>query len=159
MRGDVQVFPETDDPQRFADLQQVYLGPNPEQTIRHDIEAVRFQPNKRGTLVLLKLKTIADRTQADALHRLLVFARQADLPPLEPGELFLHDLIGMAVQTEAGAVIGTLKDIQRVAAYNLFVVERTDQPDALIPDVPEFVQTIDADQRVIIIRPIEGLLD
>ena len=159
VRGEIKVIPETDDPERLADLAQVFVGPSPERTRAYAVEAVRLHPTKRGVVALVCFERIADRDAADALRGLGVYAAESDLPALDEGEVFLHDLIGLDVVTEDGEPVGTVKDVLTGIAQDLFVVQRDGQPDALVPDVDAIVTEIDLDAERITIRPPEGLLD
>ena len=157
--GEVKVFPETDDPQRFLALERVFVGPSADQARSYAVESVRFQMLKGRTIVLLKLAGILSREDAETLSRIGVYASRAHLPPLEDGELFVHDLIGMEVVEEGGGeVIGAVRDVLE-GAQRLLVVARAGRPDALIPDVPEIVVDIDVDQRRITVDPPDGLID
>ncbi len=95
VRGEVKVWPETDDPGRFRELSTVFLGADPEHARPQAVESVRFQQTRRGTMVVLKLKGIETREAAEALRKTDVFALREDLPPLAEGEFFFDDLIGL----------------------------------------------------------------
>src|SRR5690606_16747242 len=110
IRGEVKVVLETDDPNRFADLTTVFTGTNADAAERSSVESFRFQPTKSGTLVLFRLGFISTREEADAQRKQLVFARLDDLPPLVDGEYFLHDLVGLTVDTEYGQTVGIVDD-------------------------------------------------
>ncbi len=159
IRGEVKVVPETDDPNRFADLTTVFTGTNADAAERSSVESVRFQPTKKGTLVLLKLGSISTREEAEALRKQLVFARVDDLPPLEDDEYFLHDLVGLTVETEDGQTVGIVDDVLDLPAQEMLVIGREDGSTTLVPAIPEFVVDIDFDSDRIVIRPIEGLLE
>ena len=159
VQGELKVAPETDDPQRFEALERVYVGGRPEGAREHAVEAVRYQPTKRGLVVLLRLADVASPEAVEALRGLWVYAREADLPPLEADEVFLHDLVGLDVVTEAGERVGTVRDVLEGSAHPLYLVARDGRPDVMIPAVPEFVADVDPDAGRLTIRPIEGLLD
>lgn len=159
VRGEIKVIPETDDPERLAELEQVFLGPSPERTRARAVEAVRFQTTKRGVAALVTFHGVSDREEADALRGLGVYAAASDLPALAEGEVFIHDLIGLAVVTEDGEAVGTVQDVLTGGAQNLLLVQRPGQPDALVPDVDEIVTAINLDAGQITIAPPEGLLD
>lgn len=159
VRGEMKVVPETDDPERFSDLETVFLGTRPETATPHAVESARFQTTKHGLNVVLKLVDIDTRDDADALRKVGVYARADDLPPLEEGELFVHDLIGLRVVTEDGTDVGVVRDVLDAPAQLVYVVERPDEPDAMIPDVPEFVVDLDIEAQRIVVRPIEGMLE
>lgn len=160
VRGEVKVVPETDDPARLLELERVWVGASPEAAVEHAIEAARLQPTKRGPVAVLKLEGVADRDTAGALGRLSVYAAEEDLPPVEGDEIFLHDLVGLAVVDEdSGEAIGVVRDVIEGVAQNLLVVRRDGQPDALVPDVAEIVTSLDLEAGRLTVRPPEGLLD
>lgn len=157
--GEVKVVPETDDPERLRALERVFVGDAPERAEGRVVEGLRFQPTKRGLTVLVRFAGITGRDAADLLRGLHVYAVETDLPPLEEGEVFLHDLIGLAVVTDEGEAVGTVTDVLSGGAQPLLVVKRDGRPDALVPDVDEIVTDVDLDAERITIRPPEGLLD
>lgn len=157
VRGEIKVFPETDDPQRLADLSRVFVGQDLASAREVQVERVRLQPVKGRVLVLLKMEHVDDREAADELRNYSVYAEEADLPPLKEGEVYLHDMVGMeVVESETSTLVGTVKELLQ-GAQNLLVVQRGGQPDALIPDVPEIVLEVDVDAGRIIVNPPEGL--
>lgn len=160
VRGELKVIPETDEPQRFEAFAHVYLGRAPEQAARHAVESVRHQTTKRGPLVLLKLAGVDERFDAEALRRQQVYASEGDLPPLEDDEAFIHDLVGLAVVSEAGEALGTVEDVVQAPAHDVFVVAREGPREpAMIPAVEEFVREVDLEGGRLVVRPIEGLLE
>jgi 16S rRNA processing protein RimM len=159
VRGEVKVMPETDDPTRFTDLRIVYVGSSPVSARVLRVESVRLQATKRGTIIIMKLKGIDSREQVDTLRRANVFARETDLPALADDEFFIHDLIGLHVVTDKGEPVGTVEEVMTVPAQEILVVSRQGKEAVLIPAVGEFVVEMDLDERRIVVRPIEGLLD
>ncbi len=158
LRGEVKVAPETDEPQRFADLATVFVGASVQQARPCAVESVRFQQGRRGVTVVLKLEGIETPEEAATLRQRLVFAHEADLPPLDDDEFFLHDLVGASVVTEGGEPVGTVTDVLELPAQRVYVVERPGRPPALIPDVPAFLADLNVAERRLVVRPIEGLL-
>jgi 16S rRNA processing protein RimM len=159
VKGEVKVVPETDDPARFANLDTVFVGEEAETAVPAQVESVRFQEGQHGTTPLVKLESISSREEAEEKRGLLVFARQEDLPPLEPGEFFLHSLQGMNVEGEDGERIGAVRDVIELPGHPILVIGRSGAPDAMIPAVPEFVVDVDLDAGRIVVRIIEGLLE
>ncbi|NNE70975.1 MAG: 16S rRNA processing protein RimM, partial [Rhodothermales bacterium] len=100
VKGTVKMRPETDDPARLDGIAQLYLGDSEDRLTARSIEGVGFQPFKSGIAVLLDLEGVADREAAEALSGHTVWASEADLPPLAEGEVFLSDLVGLAVMAE-----------------------------------------------------------
>lgn len=159
VRGEVKVLPETDDPDRLMELDAVYIGKEPEQTARYEVTGARAQPTKRGLLIVLQMAGVESREGAEALRGLPVFAREEDLPPLGEDEFFLHDLVGLHVETDAGEPVGTVRDVLEMPAHPVCVVAREGKADALIPAVPEFIAEVDLEAERLVIRPLEGLLE
>ncbi|MFB6247116.1 MAG: ribosome maturation factor RimM [Salinibacter sp.] len=157
--GELKVNPEhTDDPARFEELDTVYLGRSPHAVTRHAIASVRYQETKRGTTVILGLADVASRSDAEAVMKQKVFADEADLE-LADDELFIHDLVGLTVVTEAGEALGTVANYMEMPAQDVFVVHQPEAGEAMIPAVEDFIVDIDLDEGRLVVRLIEGLLD
>lgn len=126
------------------------------------IEGARFQyPKGGGLVVLLKLEGVDDRDEAKTLSGLKLFASEDDLPPLEEGEIYLHDLIGFEVferEDSSGDLLyrGLVSDVLE-GGQRLLVVEREGEPDVLVPDVEPIVEEVDIADRRVIVNPPEGL--
>ena len=159
VRGEVKVWPETDDPERFRALATLYLGTEPALARPIAVESVRFQQTRRGTVVVLKLEGVETREAADALKSSSVFAGSEDLPSLAEGEFFFDDLIGLTVKDEAGAVLGRVKDVLDMPAHEVLLVAREGGAEAMVPAVAPFLVDVDVKAGHVVIRPIEGLLD
>lgn len=159
VRGEIKIIPDTDDPERFEDLTVIYAGSTATTAVPHDVDSVRFQPTKRGVIIIAKLRGVDSREAAESMRKASVFAREEDLPPLEEGEFFLHDLIGLLVTTHDDDAVGRVDDVIEGPAQSILVVAREGRGSVMIPAVDEFIEEIDLDERRIMIRPIEGLLD
>lgn len=159
LNGECKVIPESDDPDRLRNLKKVWLGKTPETAQSYNVEKARLQTSKRGTLILMQFAGIHTINDAEDLGKLTVYARTEDLPSLQPGEFFLHDIIGFTVLTEEGETVGTLKDVWDAQSYCLYVVERPAEKDVIIPAVSAFITSTDLIQKCIVIRTLEGLLD
>lgn len=163
IRGDLKVVPETDDPNRFASLQRVFLGASPETAVERAVGTVRFQYPKGRTVVLLSLGGVETPEAAGSLRGLNVYAHEDDLPALADGEAFLHNLAGLAVwrlddEGEPVESLGVVRDLYD-GAQLLFAVAREGRPDVLLPDVEEFVVAVDLPGRRLLVRPPDGLFD
>jgi len=159
MQGELKVNPEhTDDPALFEELSTVYLGRSPHAVTRHEVASVRYQQTKRGTTVILGLADVESRSDAEAVTKLKVFADEEDLD-LAEDEIFIHDLVGLAVVTEEGERLGTVANYMEMPAQDVFLVHRPDGEEAMIPAVEDFIVDIDLDGGRVVVRPIEGLLD
>ncbi|HNI59390.1 MAG TPA: ribosome maturation factor RimM [Pseudomonadota bacterium] len=108
---------------------------------------------------VVSVSGIADRTAAEALTRQKLLMERADLPELEPGEFYLADLPGCEVLTTDGERVGVVQEVMTVGAQPQLVIARPPRESALIPAIPEFLASFDADRRQVVISPPAGLLD
>ena len=159
VRGDVRVFPVTDDPARFEAVEHLYVGPSASEARPYRVDDVRYQFPKGQVVVLVALEGIDGRDEAEALTNLNVYADAGELPALAEDEIYVHDLVGLAVEDEAGASIGRVRDILEGAGQDLLVVARAGRPDVLVPDVPDIVLSVDVAAGRMVVRPPEGLFE
>jgi 16S rRNA processing protein RimM len=159
VRGELKVEPETDDPTLFERLDTVYVGSFPDRTVPHAIESARYQESKRGLTIILKLEDVDGRDAAELLKKKFTFVPEDELPELEEGEFFIHDLIGLNVVAEDGSAIGTVANVMQMPAHDVYVVRRDGKPEAMIPAVEDFIIEIDLDGGRVVVRPIDGLLE
>ena len=160
-RGEVKVRPETDDPDRYVDLERVWVGATPEAARELRLDGVRFQYPKGRTVVLLGFEGVDTQEAVEELRGANVYALQDELPALADGEVYVHDLIGLAVieVDEGGAEVGEIGTVRDVfeGAQLLYQIRRADGSDVLLPDVDAFVLGIDLDAGRMLVRPPEGI--
>lgn len=154
VRGEVKVYPTTDDAGRFKTLKHVLLDTGKEQ-LNLEIENVKFFKN----MVILKFKgydTINDIEKYKGKD-LLVTRDQA--VKLGPDENFIVDLIGLKVVTDAGEAFGTLTDVIKTGANDVYEVKTADGKEVLLPAIRECVQNVDLEAGVVTVHIMDGLLD
>ena len=149
LRGEVKIYSYSD-PYRFEELERIYVENEPKK-----IEKVRCQ----GNVVIVKLSGINDRNMAEAIKGKNVYIDESELPELPEDTYYIRDLIGMNVETQEGKHIGILKDVIQNTAQDLYEIETEDKRQILIPGVGEFVVKIDMEERNIVVKVIEGLLE
>jgi len=159
VRGELKIAPDMEDPTRFEALDVVYVGPHEGRVTPHRITSVRYQETKRGVTVILQLDGVADRDDAEGVAKQHLYAAEDALPPLDEDELFVHDLIGLEVVTDAGDPVGTVANVLALPAHDVYVVHEPGQPERMIPAVDDFIIDLDLDAGRLVVRPIEGLLD
>ncbi len=150
IKGEVRVFPYTDEMTRFSDMEELLL-----KGVKTRIEEVRYQKN----MVILKLKGIDDRNAAEALRDIELMLDEDDLWEMPEDTYLIKDLIGMEAADEQGRVIGTLTDVTSGAAQDLYTISMPDGRSFLLPAVKEFVLKVDKDSKRMTVRLIEGLTD
>lgn len=82
--------------------------------------------------VALQLAGVADREGAEALRGANVYAADADLPELEEGSFYYHDLRGLTLLDAAGTVLGEVSDVMDAGPQDLLVVQHGSK-EALLP--------------------------
>lgn len=154
LRGQMKVTSLTDIPDRFAHLEEVYLG---SEYKSYTIKEVR--PYK-GKMVLLKVAGIANATAAEALRNQDVFIPAEQLAQLPPDFYYQHDILGLSVEKVIGGqVVGTIVDIMPTGGNDVYVIKASDGKQYLIPAVKSIIKQVDLIRRVMYIEPIGGMLD
>ena len=118
VRGEVKVFPTTDDVNRFKKLKQVILDTGKE-TMPLEIQSVKFFKQ----FVILKFKGIDNINDIEKYKRCSLYVTREHAVPLEEDEYFIADMIGMEVCTEDGNIFGTLKDVIETGANDVYVIK------------------------------------
>ena len=154
IHGEIVVHPLTDDPGRFKVgatvlLEATGVVASPRRILGSRRHQERF---------LLLLEGVPDRTAAERLRGGRLCVREADLPALPPGQVWLHDLPGMIAQTEEGEVLGTVHQVLDTGGERRILVVHGPRGEVLVPFIEQFVLGIDRDARRITIRLLEGLL-
>lgn len=153
IRGEVKVFPTTDDPQRYHDLKKVLLDTGRE-FITLEIASVRFHKN----LVIVKFKGIDNINDIEKYKGKDLYVLREDAVPLEEGEYYIADIIGASVVTEDGKSFGTLKDVLETGANLVYVVEHQGK-EVLLPVIPDCVKEVNVEEQRITVEILKGLLE
>jgi len=155
LRGELRMRVLSDNPERLAELDAVYLGESPNDTTpeRRALHGLRF--NKE--YALLRLEGCRSRNDAETLRDAKVMISMDQAAPLDDGEYYLFQLLGMKVLTEDFEV-GTVKDVLQTGANDVYIVESDAYGEVLIPAHAETIVSIDFDAGVIRMVLPEGLL-
>ncbi|MCD8010909.1 MAG: ribosome maturation factor RimM [Lachnospiraceae bacterium] len=153
VRGEIKVFPTTDDPKRFRRLKQVILRTS-KQEMTLEIESVRFSKQ----MVLLKFKGIDNINDIERYKGSGLFVPREQAVPLKKDEYFIADLIGITVFTEDGAELGRLSEVLQTGANDVYVVQ-TGERELLLPAIADCVQSVDVEAGRMVVHLMEGLLD
>ncbi|GHA03020.1 ribosome maturation factor RimM [Streptomyces echinoruber] len=110
--------------------------------------------------LLLRFEGVEDRNAAEALRNTLLIAEvDPDELPEGEDEYYDHQLIDLDVVTEDGAEVGRVTEVVHLPSQDLFVVERPDGGEVMIPFVREIVTEIDLAEQKAVIDPPPGLID
>jgi len=153
IRGEVKVFPTTDDPKRFEALKSVFLDTGKE-LITLEIEGIKYFKQQ----VILKFKGIDNINDVEKYRgKDLLIPRELAVP-LEEDEYFIYDLIDSEVFTDVGVKLGTLVEIMTTGANDVYVVETAEGKEILLPYIKECVLDIDEEKKIIKVHIMDGLL-
>lgn len=154
VRGEVKVFPTTDDPARFKDLEEVTLDTGKEPLVLK-IQGVKFYKQ----MVILKFKGYDHIDDIEQYRGKDLWIRRDQAVALEEGEYFIADLIGLAVKTDEGQPLGQLKDVLKTGANDVYVVEADSGKEILVPVIPDCILKVDLDNGEVTVHLLDGLLD
>ena len=153
VRGEVKVFPTTDDPELFLDLKKVLLDTGRE-TLPLEIQSVKFFKQ----FVILKFKGIDNINDIERYKRCPLLVTREDAVELEEDEFFIADMIGMKVVTEDGEEFGTLKDVMETGANDVYIIDSDEHGEVLIPAIRECILDVDVEEQKMTIHLMDGLV-
>ncbi|MFD4034030.1 ribosome maturation factor RimM [Streptomyces sp. NPDC058637] len=155
IKGEVTVEVRTDEPELRLGPGAV-LATEPAQTGPLTIEAGRVHSGR----LLLRFAGVRDRTAAEALRNTLLIADvDPEELPEDPEEFYDHQLMDLDVVLADGTEIGRITEITHLPSQDLFIVERPDGSEVMIPFVEEIVSEIDLEEQRAVITPPPGLID
>ncbi|MDI9548979.1 MAG: ribosome maturation factor RimM [Chloroflexota bacterium] len=156
LRGEVRVELHTDFPERFAPGNVVLMGDD-----LTEVLIVASRPHKNEMLV--RFEGATDRTAADGLRGQWLFIEEQDAAELEEGVYWIHDIIGMDVQTDDGRRLGRVSDVLFTGANDVYLVKPAESinrgQDILLPAIPDVIQTVDVPARLITVKLMPGMIE
>ena len=130
VRGEVKVYPTTDEPERFLELEYVLLDTGKELR-RLDIKNVRFFKN----LVILKFDGIDNINDIEKYKGRDLWIPREEAQELDEDEYYIADLLGMKVLLEDGSEFGTLKNVMETGANDVYIVDYVEHGEVLLPAI------------------------
>ncbi|MBD5466478.1 MAG: ribosome maturation factor RimM [Lachnospiraceae bacterium] len=153
IKGEVKVFPTTDDVKRFKKGISLILETGKEQ-LDLEVEGVKFFKQ----FVILKFKGIDDINQIEKYKRKELFVTREHAVKLKKDEYFIADLIGLSVTDEEGHTIGVLGDVMETGANDVYVVKMADEKEVLIPAIKQCILEVNVEEGFVKVHMMEGLL-
>ncbi len=138
-------------PERLPLHRVVYLGP---QAQPYPVESVRLHQGA----ALIKLAGCDTRNAAETLRGLLVQIPLEDAIPLEEGEYYYFQVVGVEVFTDEGELLGQVVEVMETGANDVYVVQGK-RGEVLIPAVEDVVRELDLTARRMVIALLPGLLE
>ena len=154
IRGEIKVWPTTDDLYRFDELSEIILVKGSSEK-RIGISSVKHFKN----IVILGLSGIDTVESAEALRGADLYVDREHAAPLSEGEYYIGDIIGMEVQDEEAHHLGTISDVIDTAANDVYVVKLAGRRDLLIPAIKQCIVNVDVENNLMTVRLLDGLMD
>ena len=153
LRGEVKVFPTTDDKKRFSLLKEVLIkGQSGMRPLK--VERVRYFKE----MVILKFEGLDSIESVQGLVKSELYVDRKDGVPLEEDEYYIADLIGMEVVSEDGEVYGTVTDVMQTGANDVYCVQSKKYGEILIPAIKQCIIKVDLQGGTILVDLLPGLL-
>ncbi len=154
VRGEMKVFPTTDDTRRFKKCREVYVE-DKTGLVMYEVESARVSPDK----VLLKLKGIDTPEEAVKLRQRGIFVDREHAVKLSKDEYFIADLIGLEVINEDGDRIGVIEEVLPTGANDVYQIAMDDGRELLLPAIKDCILEVNVEQGFMRVHVLDGLLD
>ena len=153
LRGEVKVFPTTDDAERFLDIEYVLLDTGKELR-RLNIQNVKFFKN----LAILKFEGIDNINDIEMYKGRELWIPREEAQELGEDEYYVADLIGMEVLLENGEKFGVLRDVMETGANDVYIVDSVEHGEVLLPAIKECILDVDLEKNTMTVHLMKGLL-
>lgn len=157
IRGELRMRILTDHPERLLnELDEVYLGNSPKnkEAKLYTLKSARFHKD----YLLITLEEVKSRNDAELLRGQKVMIDLDRAIPLEDGEYYLYQLIGITVQTVDGLELGEIKEVIETGANDVYIVKGREFGELLLPAHSETIVNINFDEKRITMQLPDGLL-
>lgn len=154
IRGEVKVYPTTDDLNRFKKLKEAYILFKNEY-INVNIMSVKFNKN----MVIVKFKDIDNINDVEKYKGSELYVDRQHAVKLSKDEYFIADIIDSKVVSDDDLVHGILTDVLKTGANDVYEVTLDDGRQILIPAIKECIKNIDVDNMIITVHIMDGILD
>lgn len=152
-KGDLRLRLHTDHPETLLEADRVFVGRDQIEPV--GVEKIRLHKD----IYLMKLMGIDTIDDAEGLRGFPVMLPRHELVPLEEGEFFLHDLVGLNVLDRKGADVGRTVSIMETGGTPVLVVDSRDHGEVLIPFSGQSVDRVDLENGLLYLKDLSGLLE
>ena len=153
VRGEVKVFPTTDDPRRYKKLKKVYLDTGRE-FLPLEIQGVKFFKQ----FVIVKFKGIDNINDIEMYRGKSLLVDRENAVPLKEDEYFIADMVGIEVFTEDGEKFGVLKEVMETGANDVYIIDSMKHGEVLVPAIKQCILDVNIEERRMEIHLMDGLI-
>ena len=154
LKGEVKVFPTTDDKERFLDLEEVLLDTGDE-LLELKVEYCKFFKK----FVFVKFEGLDDINEVQKYKRCPLLVTRDNAVELEEDEYFVADLLGLTIVDDSGVTIGKLENVIETGANDVYEVLTEDGGRILLPAIKECILDVDMEEGIILVHLMKGLAD
>lgn len=156
IKGEVRVISRTDFvEERYKKGSKLYIFM---ENAQEPIEVIVANHRQHKNFDLLTFEGYQNVNDVEKFKGSLIKIDETQLTELDEGEYYFHEIIGCTVKTDDGEEIGKITEILTPGANDVWVVKGKNGKEILIPYIDEVILTIDVDEKIITIHPMEGLL-
>ncbi len=152
VQGEIVTSVLTDFPELLQPGSVVYVGSE-----HNPLEIHTFRWHQQDALI--SFREFLNRDAAGTLRNQMLFVLAEDCPELPEGEYYFHQVVGMDVVTEEGEHLGIVSEIHETGANDVYIVQRQQKKDLLLPATEEVILKIDMEARKMTVRLLPGLID
>lgn len=152
LRGEVKVYPTTDDNMRFKQLKTVLVDTGKKQ-MELTVSSVKFFKN----IVILKFKEFDNINDVEFLRQAKLLVTRENAVELKENEYFIADLIDMQAVSDEGEELGVIADVLKTGANDVYVIKKENTKDLLVPAIRDCIKNVDLEQGVMTVHLLPGL--
>ena len=154
IKGEVKVYPTTDDVKRFKKLKEVYVKTKNDCVKKH-VESVKFFKQ----FVILKLEGIDTMNDAYLYKDATLMVDRENAIKCEKDEYFIADLFGLKVYDEERNLLGELTEVYQTGANDVYEITKEDGKTFLVPAIHDCIKSVDVKNKEMVIHLLQGLMD
>ena len=154
LKGEVKVYPTTDDKERFLDLEDVLLDTGSE-LLELKVEYCKFFKK----FVFVKFEGLDDINEVEKYKRCPLLVTRENAVELEEDEYFVADLLGLTIVDDSGVTVGKLENVISTGANDVYEVLTEDGGRILLPAIKECILDVDMNEGIILVHLLKGLAD
>lgn len=154
VKGEVKVFPTTDNVEHFRKIKEIILDTGKEQ-ISLEIQGVKFFKQ----MVILKFKGIDNINDIEKYKGKDLLIHKENAAKLQEGEYFIFDLVGCTVHDEENVELGELTEVLKTGANDVYVVKGKNGKEILLPVIKDCILQVDIENKKIKVHVLPGLLE
>jgi 16S rRNA processing protein RimM len=154
LKGEVKVFPTTDNPKVYEHGLRVVLQ-NSNISNQHELRIESCRSFKK--FLIVKFMGVERIEDIEGYKGYGIWIDRKDAVQPEEGEYFVADLIGLSVFADEGNYLGTLREVYSTGANDVYAIEG-ESGEILLPAIKECIKEVNIPEGKMIVHLMKGLL-